>query len=301
MSKKLKIIFSIILVLALAFGMTSCFLFDKDAKRDDLISLTCATVIDSVGRWAFGFRGKDPHILVLEEDSYGRTLYAYMEGYTAPTCISVMQANDGEYAYFYPGVSYALLEANDDYIKKISKASFLEKINSLCTPTVLADIKEKNDWNTPVDLARCERALIKENEMSYGNYSRIGDIDIGYEDFQPIMAEIAEREGFMLYGDDNPAPTMFEEASVHYSRFKYLHSDRYGREIYFIEGSYYHYDEHRTIEYKLEYVFVFNPDGTYDLDVCYREIADMMNYSSDVEALKAANGWNTPYTKGAEK
>ena len=112
--------------------------------------------------------------------------------------------------------------------------------------------------------------------------------NIGYPiDHTSVIGMVSENTEELLIDYDECLRELSEDG--------HLYSDDYGRELYYFEGVLTHYDVAYHCEYTLDYLFVFNPDGTYDVDKCYIELADKTDYFGRVYELKKIAEWNTPY------
>ncbi len=110
--------------------------------------------------------GFSPDIYIWEQDDYGRTLFAYCEDYSAQVySLVVCQAYDDTNAYFYPEVNYALTLIDrdgpytgpiDELIKHDTEGFYLE---------IRDQLKEANDWNQPLDQAKCVSYPITDHKI----------------------------------------------------------------------------------------------------------------------------------------
>ena len=301
MKNILKIAVAIVLLLSLAFNLASCINSSLDLKSPELASLVCATAPGAYGYWYNGLSPSDAFIKIIDKDSYGRVLFAYMENNDTPIIVAVMQAKDGEYSYFYPEASTMFIEKPEKYkdlftkIKRVTEDDFDNTVSSLLTPDMVSELKEQNDWNSPVDLGKTEKTeIVKNISVIYGT-NRYGKFTLQEYEYRKILEIIAKDSGYTVYIDYEDSPNGFDSTSMNFYRCQYLYSDDYGRELYYFEGVLTHCTVDYHCNYTLDYLFIFNPDGTYDVDRCYIELADKTDYFARAHGLKKIAEWNTPY------
>ena len=299
MRRSLKIILAVLILISTVFSMTSCFYLGLTAKNKDLLSVTRASVLGTNGYIFYGIFYLNPLIYIIDEDSYGRVLYGYIENPSTPIIISIMQSSDDEYAYFYPDVSYFLAEYSDDYFDDLTvrgptEKAFNSALDVFCGESQLESLKRDNDWGLPLSPEKCEKTKIKQARTAMGSFDRVSGSHMYNFEFEDAYAEFLRAEGYPVYDLEHPSPDMHEYTSLHLARFQYCYSDKYGRELYYLEGTLYHYTELIKYEYDLAFAMIVNTDCTYDIERCYVEIPDRLNFREALIHLKENNNWNMP-------
>ncbi len=299
MRHSLKILLAVLVLLSTVFSMTSCFYLGLTAKNTDLLSVTRASVLGTNGYIFYGIFYLNPLIYIIEEDSYGRVLYGYIENPTTPIIISIMQCSDDEYAYFYPDVSYFLTEYSNDYFDDLTvrgptEKAFLSALDSFCDEAQLESLKKDNDWELPQNPEKYEKTVIKQARTAMGSFDRLSGKHMFDFEFENVYAEILRAEGYPVYDLEHPSPDMHEYTNIHLARYQYCYSDKYGRELYYLDGKLYHYTELNRYEYTLAFAMIVNPDSTYDIESCYVEIPDRLDFREALIHLKENNNWNMP-------
>ena len=116
----------------------------------------------------------DPKIEVIEQDRYGRMLFAYYEAYyfacySDETTLSfstllIMQHSSKEYVYYY-----------EDYNYSIRRQNIYEPLKKF-TEEDIAYLKLQNDWDKPLDLDKCVRKEIVNNKIQISVDSPIVEV-----------------------------------------------------------------------------------------------------------------------------
>ncbi|MBQ8303218.1 MAG: hypothetical protein IJX97_06755 [Clostridia bacterium] len=242
----------------------------------------------------------DPQILLIETDSLGRGLYLYYESSEGPISIVIVQKATEEKVYFYPEDSALSFRTPDDiydvYDKKLSKEKLTSLYRELCSDEVLAKFKEANDWNKPIDENKLDSAEITIPKIS-NPWSNISGKLSAFIDWREYMLSLAVKNGHNVpEGHLNGSNGM----NIYTS---YMATDSYGRELYYVQSSYYVYSEDGVYpstltEYYLEMLAIINPDGSFDKDIFMVELEDKLNWQEQMRELKEANGWNKPIGEG---
>ena len=232
----------------------------------DLFTVTSNSIL---GVWG----DADP-VIVLEEDEYGRSMFFHWgsshitkegegSGFWA---IVICQKTDsrGKYTYFYPEVNFLLFRVvlPDEPLyggdtEKLTKTAY-----ALATEKELNDFKLRNDWNKPIDEAKCSKVKV----------SRAGR---GIED-----KLLSDKEKERICNYLHPESTYRDWADM------YLTSDAYDRHIYFFK-------DWKNRESGKSYLLMLFPDGSYHA----AELNDTWNFQDDLKAFKDVNNWNTPIKK----
>lgn len=195
-------------------------------------------------------------IIQLEQDSYGRTLYA------AKTCATivneacdqilallVVQSSDEKTVCYLEGNCYILCSVPNEW--KISEETIKERF----VQEEIAALKERNNWNLPLTGTMAIRSIQRKNISPY-------DHSVG--------------RGLVT-----------KHSRFYDSRYEnYLDSDAAGRAIYFVRE----YDKKGTLEEhsRKGFLIFVDSDGIARTIV---ELTDVMNFQDQLDLFKAENGW----------
>lgn len=176
MKKKLNFLFIFVTIV-----LTSCLLIACRAKWDgykgdypELYTIAISSLPEVKGYEYDSSHGKfQPMLEVIEEDSFGRKLFAYSETFSTTVgtdYLLISQMYDDKYVYFYSELNYMYTQRElfditnlDKYIcfepKNFSNKAcfFIEDIKQL---------KEQNDWNKEIDENKCIKAEIVRKKIS---------------------------------------------------------------------------------------------------------------------------------------
>jgi hypothetical protein len=157
----MKRIISLLLILISLFGLSSC-IFNREnpypyrGEYKELYTTAIYSIPDAVGYMHHGEGAYDSDIYIWEQDDYGRKLFSYCEDYGNQFfALVISQASDETNVYFYPDINYALTyiysyykyeAVTDDHLKNRTEEFYMESKDEL---------KEKNDWNKPIDKSKC--------------------------------------------------------------------------------------------------------------------------------------------------
>ena len=169
--KRMKRTISLLLILIFSFGLSSC-IFNREnpypyfGDHKELYTTAIYSIPDAVGYMHHGEGAYSSDIYIWEQDDYGRTLFSYCEDYGNQIfALGISQASDETNAYFYPDINYALTliesdrlyeGATDDHLKNKTEDFYLEFKDNL---------KEKNDWNKPIDKSKCVSYPITDHKI----------------------------------------------------------------------------------------------------------------------------------------
>ena len=188
------------------------------------------------------------YIEVLEEDGYGRKLFTFT-GLDNNKAILICQKSDTSKSYYYEDKNY--LQVNTFEIDN----------------DVLADLKEKNDWNKP----------LKVNEM-------MKSVPILRKEENDIISDKKQEELFSTY---------LPKSYFHSGYSIYLTTDLYGGKIYCAKSIKEITDNEGNL-YTPSVFMMFNPDESYNVETGIKEISDLNNYQEELIAFKELNSWNQP-------
>lgn len=260
-------------------------------------TLAYTQIPDTLGATLKTTRFRDPEVLLLERDSYGRGLYLYFESTDKPLSVLIVQKENGERVWFYPERSTLSFKTPDSvydlWDKKLSEERLTELYRELCSDDALASLKKMNDWNEPLNESLLESAEITHPKLTAPWSFRKDTVNLKDDVWKEEIFSVAIKNGHNI-----PA----EYISGYYGTNVYenwMATDNYGRRLYYVECNYSVYNEDprsnvSSVRYNLEMIAILMPDESYNKDTFMVELEDMTNYQEQMRELKAANGWNTP-------
>ena len=165
----MKRIISLLLILISLFGLSSCIFenpYPYRGEYKELYTTAIYSIPDAVGYMHHGEGAYNSDIYIWEQDNYGRKLFSYCEDYGNQIfALVISQASDETNVYFYPDINYALTfidsdysyeGATDDHLKNKTQEFYMESKDEL---------KEKNDWNKPIDKSKCVSYTITDHKI----------------------------------------------------------------------------------------------------------------------------------------
>lgn len=235
-------------------------------KGDDL-DLFSEAVNSLLGVNGYGGKGSSPKIEIIEEDSYGRRLYSYLgDGLGNAYSLLICQKSDDKYAYYYP--DYNFISA--DYTSS-------SNVENIFTSDEINELKYLNDWENEINEDKCVKVEI----ISKKDQPKITEDK--KKQFELLFKKVAKNTGYK--GNDS----IFRYAI-------YCTSDNYGRTLYYAYGVGRDVNGEGVTPNSLtryfDLVIIFNPDGTYNEDICVIELSDKYKYQADLKQFKHINGWN---------
>ncbi len=247
-------------------SLTFCYHY-YDGDYPELYTVATNTLYAANGYIYAGEISYDPHIIIIEADSYGRQLFFYSEveiteGNEYGMGFIIMQRSEGKYAYYY-------YECTLPYFGAYDSKSGIEKIVEE-NQSALAELKEKNDWDKPFNDGKMTRAKIDDRSPE-GKH-------------RPNKSKANEAAMRILRDNGYTG-----EDEINLDTFVYCGRDRDGRELYTAYGSTYNkgYDDY-TVHC---FAIITNPDGSFNKN----NIANTTIPSESpeiIEMLKEAAGWN---------
>lgn len=286
----------ILLITILMFGLTGCLPYDVSYKGQykELYTTAIYSIPNAVGFMDHGEGTYDADIYIWEQDDYGRTLFAYCDDYSNQIfALVVSQCNDENNVYFYPDVNYALTmieskykyEAVDDNHLKDRTKEFYEENKD--------DLKEKNDWNKPLDLKKCisfkitNQKILGENIFSF-NENQCNDILNEYtKTLNLVHVEKKPYRGTGVLQVDSEGKILHEIHGIH-RNFNKKNDDSaydfYSITIWVITDKYGNYSKETGI--KVMYSKADEIDNTF------------IYSSSDILEFKSINGWTYSFCNG---
>lgn len=221
----------------------------RGGDHEELFSEAAASVLGIIG-------DESARVIVLETDSYGRTLFTYDEstglldkGITLSLLIS--QKSDEDYVYYYEDKNYLLMELAE------KQEGSMETVMGKITEEELAQFKAQNDWEQelrPEEMVKTE--IIWKKEQGLPNR--------------------ALKKAFAL---------LPENYNYRFSLVTPLCKDDSGKWLYSIRGAYEAWDFGDT------YILIFQPDGTIDPGQGIEKLEDPLHYQEQLAGFKERNGW----------
>ena len=302
MRRYVRILALISLVAILISSFSGCGYRGYRGKFKGAYTMLCAQVPDTLGARPVLFMLRDPQILRIDTDSYGRGLSIYLEDTEGPLCVGIVQREDVVEVYYYPEKSTLTFKTPhciyDSANAALDVSDLEELFYELCSPETLEGLKAVNDWGLPINEEKLESEKIDPKGIQYRWSTRIDSVNLWDYEWLEAVLELARQTGHPITDEIVDDHAYFDHAS-------YMATDDYGRRLYYVECYYYVYPEDTTsnviyTRYYLEMVAILNPDGSYDADTFMVELADKTDYHGQISDLKIDNGWNTPYEKEAE-
>ena len=212
---------------------------------------------------------EDAKIQIIEKDEYGRVLFAYGENSQISTFnFLIMQKSDEEFAYFYPHYNFISTEGNG-----ISQKIFDEYISTKFSERELEILKQKNDWGKPMD----DRKSV---QVPISRFSNQPSIQIPEESFEKMFRIIAAKKDL-------------DVTENIYRYCQYARNDSYERALYYARGI----DRGHLNSIFYDIIVVFNPDGSYNENICVMELSDHYSYQDELKAFLELNHWEEPWVQ----
>ena len=249
-----KIIMLILLLIFMLCTLTSCFGYTQKARIGATI---CCYAIP-------GGYHTDPHasrVKIIEKDPYGRMALQVHLGMIDAICI--VQKASREELYYYDNICYECTDSYSEYDE-----------------TVLARIKEKNDWGEPPDLSKCtKKPLNTKRDL----YPLVGHLC--FEQLDNIKTYIAE-----TYDSEFSKYDTFVQISDN-CRIDVTNCDKSvnGLELYLLSVQVLSKDnKYEGIEH---YLVIVNQDGSYDPDNYVIQFDHLNKSNEPLIEIKERNGW----------
>ena len=226
----------------------------------ELYSVAINSILYTRGYASLVGHVRDSRIKVVDEDPYGRVMFAYSEeNITNIYSLVVLQKRDIRHAYFYPDHNFISVAMEAEQVVLDYDTS---EITTIFTAEKIEELKVKNDWGREINENKCTKVKIVRRKDTKG----------------PVRdSTLNELYNFAL-GDDS-------YGSVASSYINYFIKDDYTRSIYVGKGT---YSSGRYV------VMIFQPDGSYDESKCFIVLTGLDNYQDDLRQLKELNDWNKP-------
>ena len=194
----------IILMILLIFTaiLTSCGYSGYSGKHLDLYSVAANSVLWLNGySWGADYEC-DPSIEVIEEDSYGRTMFTYYEKYYKGAYISfsaliICQDSNEKEVFFYEDINYIIKE------QKI----YTQNTKNF-TDDEIAYLKLSNDWDEEINYDKCVRKDKAKAKQKLSSEKEIQNLIINeftlvngeYSLFMDYLTSNIDGSKYILYG-----------------------------------------------------------------------------------------------------
>lgn len=194
----------IILMILLIFTaiLTSCGYSGYSGKHSDLYSVAANSVLWLNGySWGADYEC-DPSIEVIEEDSYGRTMFTYYEKYYKGAYISfsaliICQDSNEKEVFFYEDINYIIKE------QKI----YTQNTKNF-TDDEIAYLKLINDWDKEINYDKCVRKEKVKEKQKLSSEKEIQNLIINeftlvngeYSLFMDYLTSNIDGSKYILYG-----------------------------------------------------------------------------------------------------
>lgn len=222
----------------------------------ELNSIAIESVIGSVS-------SEMNRVLVLDEDDYGRKLFAFM-GYSAlginmkkPFIISIIvsQKTDDNYAFYYDTKNYMAVTVESEF-NDIS----IEKVNTYFSDSVIESLKLNNDWNKPIDESQLFRVKVNRKKTC----------DVRAQDLRKYEALFNEK--------------------LNYNYIDCYSTDRNGLTLVSIVAF---ISEQPPYEYKI-YLLILNDKHELVSNDAFIEVSTQIDFSA-IYQFKLKHGWSFRY------
>ena len=194
----------IILMILLIFTMilTSCGYSGYSGKHSDLYSVAANSVLWLNGySWGADYEC-DPSIEVIEEDSYGRTMFTYYEKYYKGGDISfsaliICQDSNEKEVFFYEDINYIVKE----------QILYTQNTENF-TDDEIAYLKLINDWDKEINYDKCVRKDIAKAKQKLSSEKEIQNLIIDeftlvngeYSLFMDYLTSNIDDSKYIVYG-----------------------------------------------------------------------------------------------------
>ena len=215
---------------------------------------------------------------VLEEDDFGRAMFAFwggaMTGGNNPfasfniLAVLISQRTTESHAYFYDGINFILRQVESDETRRPSSSFAGAFVMEYFTEGQLEQLKEENDWNRELDEDKFFRVPISRRAKGY--YMT----DISLQMLEGAFAIVSE-------GFNRNLQSL-------------LTMDRNGNVIFIMRGGSFNSRASEWTFYS-SFLFMFDRDGNLIEGTGVKELTDLWDYREELLEFKKANGWSFSY------
>lgn len=252
----MKRIISFLMAISIVLVATSCDCFS--CYKGNNIELWTVALNSLLGVSGFESDG----ILILEEDNFGRRMFAY-NGYSSNghiLAVLISQKTTDDKSYFIDGVNSVICQIEQDYpTKPIDEGLISEHF----TKEQLDKLKEENDWNKEID----------EGKLFGVKITRMKPDPV------PIRKQ---RKAFSTASDENDFDSGYSTL---------LATDKNGKLLYYMRGNRYN-DEKDDYEFTKSYLVMLDKNGNLIEETGIEELKDLWNYREQLKKFKESNNWS---------
>jgi len=196
-----KLLFGIVIILSLNacnFDFSDYF-HDFNVYYDNDPDLHSIALESIIGTYSYNMN----EVLRIEEDAYGRVLFAFYGGNMFRTlngqedvlAIVIAQKTDSDFAYYYDSINASAI-----YVDWLNERLTLNLLESYFDEEEIEELKAKNDWNKPIN-----DKLLFRTEVTRKKTCNANDRDLlPYRDllggnlYHGIQCYGKDRNGYML-------------------------------------------------------------------------------------------------------
>ena len=178
----MKKILSLLLVIASLCGLSGC-IFNREnpypyrGEYKELYTTAIYSIPNAVGYMHHGEGAYSSDIHIWEQDDYGRTLFSYCEDYGNQIfALVIFQASDETNVYFYSDINYALTLIDSEYLYEGATGDHLKNKTEDFYLENKDKLKEKNDWNKPIDKGKCVSYPITDHKILGENIYSLNEV-----------------------------------------------------------------------------------------------------------------------------
>lgn len=276
------------------FGLSGCVFnlgnpYPYDGAYIELYTTAIYSIPDAQGYMHHGEGAYDSEIYIWEQDDYGRTLFSYCEDYSNEIFGLVLcQTFDDTNVYFYPEANYVLTFIDSSNMYDHFEENHLKNTTETFYLKYCENLKEKNDWNKPLDISKCISYPITDHKIIDKNTYSLSSVQCN-----EILNEYSETLQLA-----NPS-------DVPHRSNKILQVDAEGKILHEIYGLHDHYDNpnwdkrDEYSSYDIVLWVITDKAGNYDKEngimvMCSAENGTDNRIVYDADAIsefKAKNDW----------
>ncbi len=281
-----------------SFGLSGCIFIRENpypyrGEYKELYTTAIYSIPDAEGYMHHGEGAYSSDIYVWEQDDYGRTLFSYCEDYGNQIFgLVIAQAYDEGNVYFYPDINYVLTFIDSKYMYEGVKDGHLKNRTEDFYLENKDVLKEKNDWNQPLDKRKCVSYPITDHKVLGENTYSLSSAQC-----DEILNEYSKTLNFA-----NPDTTPHRYNNV-------LQVNSEGKILHEIYGVYQYHDNpdwkmtDQYTSYSITLWVITDKDGNYDKENGIMVMYSKANESDksyiynaeDVLEFKNQNNWTNLY------
>jgi len=228
--------------------------------------------------------GMGADVLILDEDDYGRILFAYIDATSTTTstasfsfsivAVLVAQRTTETHSYFYDGINFILYEYIIRGAPRVSDFFDETFVMQRFTEEQLEELRAENSWNQELDEGRFFRVPV--SRRSKERYMTAVSVRARQEAYLAVVGETGEN---FRPGHGTP-----------------LSMDKNGNVIFFMRGSVRDSETNTMTRYPA-FLFMFDNDGNLIEETGVMALPDenLWDYRELLIEFKAANGWSFSY------